>query len=109
ASLEDSTSQLGAEPLQHLYHPPQTPLKIDSPSIQQSITMYLALEHSSQKSYKTIHTGTKQNFVGAEGVEDILSFWAVKRLIAEYTGVESIKHNMCPNMCLAYTGPFADL
>ncbi|KAF8836721.1 hypothetical protein BDN67DRAFT_858318, partial [Paxillus ammoniavirescens] len=33
----------------------------------------------------------------------------VERLIAEYTGVESIEHDMCPKTCLAYTGLFANL
>ncbi|KAF9221228.1 hypothetical protein BS17DRAFT_711916, partial [Gyrodon lividus] len=33
----------------------------------------------------------------------------VEKLIATYTGVEAIKHDMCPKRCLAFTGPFAGL
>ncbi|KAG0698535.1 hypothetical protein DFH29DRAFT_778635, partial [Suillus ampliporus] len=29
--------------------------------------------------------------------------------IAEYTGVESIEHDMCPDTCVAFMGPFANL
>jgi hypothetical protein len=45
----------------------------------------------------------------AQGNEDILSFYVVEKLILKYTGVKSIDHNICPNMCLAYTGPYAHL
>ena len=27
-------------------------------------------------------------------------------MISEYMGVESIEHNMCPNTCMAFTGPY---
>jgi hypothetical protein len=33
----------------------------------------------------------------------------IERIIGEFTGVESITHDMCPDTCLAFTGPFADL
>ncbi|KAG1727415.1 hypothetical protein EDB19DRAFT_1643055, partial [Suillus lakei] len=37
------------------------------------------------------------------------SYHNIERLIAEYTGVESIEHDMCPDTCVTFTGPFAEL
>lgn len=48
-----------------------------------------------------------QNFVGAEGADEILSFYNVEKLIAQYTGVEPIVHDMCLQSCLTFTGPYA--
>ncbi|KIJ61045.1 hypothetical protein HYDPIDRAFT_69045, partial [Hydnomerulius pinastri MD-312] len=39
--------------------------------------------------------------------DKMLSFHKVKKIITQYTGVEKIEHNMCPNTCLEYTGPLA--
>ncbi|KAF9220452.1 hypothetical protein BS17DRAFT_714615 [Gyrodon lividus] len=47
------------------------------------------------------------NFADAEGVHGCLSFSKVEKLIAAYTGVKSIHHNMCPGLYVAFTGPFA--
>jgi hypothetical protein len=44
-----------------------------------------------------------------DAAADVPSYARIEQLIAEYTGVESIEHNMCPNTCIAYTGPFANL
>jgi hypothetical protein len=71
--------------------------------------MYLALEHALQDAYNYIYRSTMQNFAGAEGVDELLSFHAVKNLISQYTGVEAIKHDMCSQSCLAFTGPFMEL
>ncbi|EGN95285.1 hypothetical protein SERLA73DRAFT_61199, partial [Serpula lacrymans var. lacrymans S7.3] len=44
-----------------------------------------------------------------EAVSDILSFHAVEKTIAEYSGVEYVEHDMCPELCIGFTGPFANL
>ncbi|KAG1847252.1 hypothetical protein C8R48DRAFT_547524, partial [Suillus tomentosus] len=107
ASLDDPISKLLYDALDRLRNPPQGPIDIDRPGIRHSISMYLALEHASQDAYNRIQRSTMRNF--AQGNEDILSFYAVEKLISKYTGVESIDHDMCPNTCLAYTGPYAHL
>jgi len=109
ASLEDPIAKLDDTALERLCNPPREPVVIDSLSIQHSISLYLALEHASQEAYNRIQRSTKLNFAGAAGVNDILSFYNIKKLIAQYTGVESIKHNMCPKSCLAFMGPLATL
>lgn len=69
--------------------------------------MYLALEHSSQHAYDRIRRAMARNFGGAEGADEVLSFKAVEKFIAKYTGVESVEHDMCLESCLAFTGPYA--
>ncbi|KAF5335649.1 hypothetical protein D9758_017763 [Tetrapyrgos nigripes] len=41
--------------------------------------------------------------------EELLSWDQMKCRMKELSGVEAIKHDMCPNTCLAFTGPFTDL
>lgn len=43
------------------------------------------------------------------GVPNILTFHAVERKIAKFTGIEYVEHNMCTNSCVGFTGLFADL
>ena len=40
---------------------------------------------------------------------NIPSYYKIRRLVADLTGVESVMHHMCINSCIAYTGPFSDL
>ena len=39
----------------------------------------------------------------------MLSYYRIEKLVAEYTGVDSIEHDMCPNTCVAFTGPYSGL
>ncbi|KIK76310.1 hypothetical protein PAXRUDRAFT_170340, partial [Paxillus rubicundulus Ve08.2h10] len=41
--------------------------------------------------------------------DDILTFHNVEKLIRIHTGVEPLLHDMCPNTCHAFTGPFSIL
>ncbi|KAG1824881.1 uncharacterized protein BJ212DRAFT_1476169 [Suillus subaureus] len=109
ASLDDPIAKLSDDALEWLRNPPHGPIVINSPGVHQSISMYLALEHASQDAYNCIRRATARNFGGADGVDNLLSFYNVKKLITQYTGVESIEHDMCPKSCLAFTGPYADL
>ncbi|KAG2347660.1 hypothetical protein BDR05DRAFT_868798, partial [Suillus weaverae] len=109
ALLDDPIAKLSDDALERLCNPPQGPIIIDSPGVCQSIPMYLALEHASQDAYNHICRATAQNFTGADGVNNLLSFYSVEKLISQYTGVELIEHDMCPKSCLAFTGPYANL
>ena len=40
---------------------------------------------------------------------DMPSHYSVEKIISEHTGVESIEHDMCPNTCVAFTGPYSAL
>lgn len=40
---------------------------------------------------------------------DIPSFHQVRKLISNLTGIHALRVDMCPNSCVAFTGPFEDL
>jgi len=71
--------------------------------------MYLALENSSQATYNRVCKAAKRDFGDSRGVDNLLTFHNVEKIIASYTGGVSIEHDMCQNSCIAYTGPFSNL
>ncbi|KAG1894228.1 uncharacterized protein F5891DRAFT_961860 [Suillus fuscotomentosus] len=83
ASLEDPIAKLGEDVLARLRNPHQEPGDIERPGVHQSISMYLALEHSSQHAYDRIRRAITRNFAGAEGANEVLSFKAVEKFIAK--------------------------
>ena len=109
ASTSDPASKLSSDALHHLYHPPNVPLVIEDPAIRQSISTYLALENVSQAAYDAVAHSLRHNFSGVPEVEKIQSFYNVEKLVKTYTGIEAILHDMCPNTCLAFTGPYSNL
>ena len=40
---------------------------------------------------------------------ELPSYYKVKRLVSQMTGIESLVYDMCINSCVAYTSPFAGL
>ena len=108
ATLADPVAKLSPQALERLRDPPRWPLFIDNAGHRHSISTYLAMEHSSEDAYKKICRSTAQNFSGAPGIKDLLSFHKVENLIEGMTGVEKVQHDMCPNSCLAFTGPYSD-
>lgn len=109
ACLTDKVAKLNKNALEWLCNPPRTPLMIESLGIHHSIFIYLALEHSSQSAYKAVYNSTQHNFAGAPGVDDMLTFQSVESHIAMYTSVEDVCHDMCPNSCIIFTGPYSKL
>ena len=106
ASTSDPCAKLNLDAFTCLHHPPAVLLQIEDSAIQNSISTYLAFENASQAVYESVTCSLKYNF---PNIRHILSFYQVKKLISMLTGVDSILHNMCPNTCLAFTGPFSDL
>ena len=106
ASTTESFSMLRPDALLRLRDPPHTPLVVNDLGLRYSLSVYLALEHASQDAYARIARSFKQNFLT---VDNFLSFHAVEKTIQTYTGVEPLTHDMCPDTCAAFTGPFASL
>ncbi|KIK92105.1 hypothetical protein PAXRUDRAFT_13423 [Paxillus rubicundulus Ve08.2h10] len=109
ASTTDPVTKLSDDAFNRLHNPPSIPLVIDNPGVRHSISTYLALEHLSQAAYERVCCSSKHNFMGTPGAEDVLSFHNVKKLMGIHTGVEPLLHDMCPNTCHAFTGPFSNL
>ncbi|KAI0714436.1 hypothetical protein C8T65DRAFT_771783 [Cerioporus squamosus] len=70
-----------------------------------AVEMYFARGSASEDNYED----NRRAFMRAHPEEEVLSYEGVKRLLARVTGIEPIHHDMCPNSCLAYTGPFDQL
>lgn len=103
ASLDDEN--LPNEVLEHLRHPIQEPLDIDDPDIRLSIDLFLSVSNASQETYSSVRAAILRRYPNSQ----ILSFHQVKRKVTELSGVVSTVHDMCPNLCIAYTGPYANL
>jgi hypothetical protein len=109
ASLSEPVAKWDDNAMDRLRNPPNVPLEIPDPAIPHSISMYLTLEHASQDAYECIARSFRQNFADIPGAATIQSYKNIEKLIATYTGVEAILHNMCLKSCHAFTGPFTDL
>ncbi|KDR65528.1 hypothetical protein GALMADRAFT_81760, partial [Galerina marginata CBS 339.88] len=103
ASLDNG--DLDAEELDRLRNPVTKPVDIDDRDVLLSIKLFLSTSNASDQIYKNIH----KNVVEDSPDCNILSHAQVKKALAELTGVHAIVHDMCPNSCIAYTGPFSVL
>ncbi|KIN97645.1 hypothetical protein M404DRAFT_91800, partial [Pisolithus tinctorius Marx 270] len=109
ASLDDDVAKLSTDALERLRNPPDEVVTINNPGIRFAISTYLALENASQQAYNRVCEAAHVAFEGTPAADSILSFYNVEKLVATYTGVVSIEHDMCHNSCIAYTRPFSHL
>ena len=65
----------------------------------------MACNHASEATYKAVQDSILRRSPNL----NILSYYSVKKLVLEITGVGSILDDMCINSCLAFVGPLADL
>lgn len=103
ASLDDEHNRLSEDAVERLRNPPTSPVDVSDPDFRLALDLFLAHLQSSQESY----TLTREAILRRHPDDNIPSYDQMKRRIAEVTGVVPIIHHMCPNSCLAFTGPFA--
>ena len=103
ASLE--TSGMQPEDIESLRDPsPVTDLK-DPPPLLRSLRHFINNFGSSQAHYEGIREIELLN----DPSSVFLSFDQAKRQLLWLSGVVPLEHDMCPNSCVAYTGPYAEL
>ncbi|CAL1697464.1 unnamed protein product [Somion occarium] len=104
ASLDDS--KLSQAAIKRLRNTPRTatPETMD-PLLRLSIEIYLATENASQKMYNEIRDAFHRCYPN----DKLLSYDEVKNCLAELTGIYPLLEDMCPNSCIAFTGPFKKL
>lgn len=95
--------KLDDDVIQRLRMPVEGPADISDPDIRLSLDLFMACENSSQQTY----TAARQSILRRFPDSEILSYHLVKKLVAEISGVVSIRDDMCINSCHAFTGPFA--
>ncbi|KAI6148360.1 hypothetical protein BKA82DRAFT_3926914, partial [Pisolithus tinctorius] len=74
------------------------PLHIDDLSTELALSMFLALEHSSENAYTKIQRAVQKAFPDCE----LPMFHQTKRLLANLSGVTSVVKDMCINSCAAF-------
>ncbi|KIK15072.1 hypothetical protein PISMIDRAFT_16793 [Pisolithus microcarpus 441] len=104
ASLDDGIGLMG-EDLGQLRNPPKEPLCMDDRYTELALSMFIALEHSSEATYEKIWQAIRKCFPEAE----LPSFHQTECILSNLSGVMSIVNNMCINSCVAYIGPFSNL
>ncbi|KAI6000213.1 hypothetical protein F5J12DRAFT_724176, partial [Pisolithus orientalis] len=94
ASLNDQVAKLSTDALERLQNPPDE---------------VITIKNASQQVYNHVCKAACIAFEGTPAADSILSFYNIKEVIATYTRVISIEHNMCRNFCITYTRPFSHL
>ncbi|KAH9022586.1 hypothetical protein EDB84DRAFT_1274524 [Lactarius hengduanensis] len=85
---------------------PEPPLEFLDPSpLLRSLRHFINNAGASRDHYDNIRAIELLN----NPKDDFLSFDQVKRRIRHLSGVISLEHDMCPDSCIAYTGPYGDL
>ncbi len=101
-----ATDFIDAATLERLRHPPEGMLDLHTDEnyiLRLSLDTYASLDNASGAQYDRFRdTVLRQQHI------HLLTYEQVKARAAELSGVLPILVDMCPNSCLAYTGPYAD-
>ena len=121
ASLDNDG--LDPEVLENLRNPIREQLDLsDKPGLRASIELFIDTTTASEQVYnnvcktfsrymKTVVCDSQDGASDSDHDDNnkLLSHYRVKQQIAKLTGVHSLMRDMCPNTCIAYTGPFSNL
>jgi hypothetical protein len=93
------------EVFESLLHPFTEPLDVPDRFLRLSIKLFISTNNSSEETYNQ----TRDAILECYPEDNILTFSQVKRHVAKLSGVHPLRSDMCPNTCMAYTGPFEPL
>ena len=102
SSLEDYLDQ---DAIDRLQNPPEQELTLDDPNHRYSIELFLAITTASEATYNAIRLATLHRYPDS----GMLTYYRVKRLVSELSGVVPILTDMWINSSVGYTQPFAEL
>jgi hypothetical protein len=102
SSLKDYLDQ---DTIDQLRNPPEEELTLDDPDHRYSIKVFLAITTASEATYNAVDLATLRRYPDI----GMLTYYKVKRLLLELSGVVPILTDMCINSCVGYTGPFVEL
>jgi hypothetical protein len=103
ASLDGSG--LSDDALHRIRNTPRHALDIDDPTELLSLRHFLGASNTSQHTYANVQKVHNDTFPE----QPMLSYEQARKKLEEWTGVESIVNDMCPNSCISYSGPFSSL
>jgi hypothetical protein len=96
--------KLDEDVVSRIRNPIQEPVDISDPDERLSLDLFIATRNASEATYHDVRTAIKRRSPGIE----VLSHHLVKKLVAEISGVVSVRDDMCINSCHAFTGPFTN-
>ncbi|KAG1756118.1 hypothetical protein EDB19DRAFT_1618650, partial [Suillus lakei] len=102
ASLDDPGTGMTADALEHLQNPRCQPTTINDDVTATAIELYLNLNYVTTINSCAHHLSPDNN-------EGFPSLYKVKKLVTELSSIDPIKHDMCINSCMAFTGPNSHL
>jgi hypothetical protein len=102
ATLLDSG--LSNKGMKRLHSPPQETLQaqLQDPDLKYAIRTYFKTSWGCRETY----CSAREAVLECHPEDNFLSFDQIKTWIKELTRVYAVKHSMCLNSCLAFTGPF---
>lgn len=77
---------------------------VDDQELLHSLRLFLATTNASDRTYTEAISAAMEH----HPEDNLLLHAEIKARMAEVNGVSPLKNDMCPNSCLAYTGPFAN-
>ncbi|KAF7370240.1 hypothetical protein MSAN_00654800 [Mycena sanguinolenta] len=95
---------LDPETLARLRDPPTEPIDLSDPDLRFSLDIFISTTHASEEVYNSVRAACLLR----NPADPMLSLAAIKKKVAEWSGVVPVLSHMCPNSCMAYTGPFLD-
>ncbi|KAJ7664814.1 hypothetical protein B0H17DRAFT_1143574 [Mycena rosella] len=102
AALNSSDEPLDPDLLYQIRNPATKILNVEDPDDQLSIDIFLAIGNGSEASY----TSVRAAILRRNPEYKVLTYYKVKRLVSDLTGVVALERDMCINSCIGYTGPF---
>jgi len=104
ATLDDPNLGMSDEAIHCLHNPPhEQPPVVSNKYTRLAIDLFLI--NPSDITYEE----NRAAILRCSPDADIPSYYKIKRLVTDLTGIDSVVHHMCVNSCIAYTGPFLDL
>jgi hypothetical protein len=91
--------------VERLRNPEEGLVDISDPDVRLSLDLYLAVTNASEATYK----GCRDAILRRYPESGVLSYYSVRKLVSDISGVVSVSDDMCINSCHAFTGPFAHL
>jgi hypothetical protein len=104
----EENSQLSQEFWAQLHDPLQETFSIDNPDDRFCLDVYLATHvdhHGARGTYNAVCQAYELRHPGVK----LLSHDQISRRVAQWSGIQIYREDMCPSGCTAYTGPNRDL
>ncbi|ESK95247.1 hypothetical protein Moror_4005 [Moniliophthora roreri MCA 2997] len=99
-------SGLTPEAIRRLQNPPTEHVNVEPKAQELSVQLYLSHSQTLEAKYKESIEVVIGNFPPQSKDEEPLSYYRVKKLVRDITGIDPIENDMCPKACIGYVAQF---